>query len=164
MREKGDALSFDFNHDPATLDRARRIYDATSVDLRAFKARGGKMLMWHGWADGAIMATSSIGYFEGVMKVMGGRRQTEDFFRLFLVPGVHHGGGGPGLTEFDALTALENWVEKGQAPEKLIACRSVNGTTERCRPVFAYPVLAHYSGKGDPKQADSFVPVDPSSH
>ena len=164
MREKGDTLSFDFNHDPATLDRARRIYDSTSVDLRAFKARGGKMLMWHGWADGAIMATSSIGYYEGVVKFMGGRKQAEDFFRLFLVPGVHHGGGGPGFTDFDALTALEDWVEKGQAPEKLIACRSNNGTVERCRPVFAYPLLAHYSGKGDPKQADSFVPVDPSSH
>ena len=120
------------------------------------------MLMWHGWADGAIMATSSIGYYEAATKSMGGRKQTEDFFRLFLVPGVHHGGGGPGLTEFDALTALENWVEKGQAPEKLIACRSANGVVERCRPVFPYPVLAHYSGKGDPKQADSFVPFDPS--
>jgi feruloyl esterase len=164
MREKGDALSFDFDRDSASLDRARRIYDASSVDLRAFKTHGGKMLMWHGWADGAIMATSSIGYYESVMKFMGGRKQTEDFFRLFLVPGVHHGGGGPGLTEFDALTALENWVEKGPPPEKLIACRSTTGIVERCRPLFPYPVLALYSGKGDPKQADSFIPFDPSQH
>jgi feruloyl esterase len=120
--------------------------------------------MWHGWADGAIMATSSIGYYEGVMRLMGGRKQTEDFFRLFLVPGVHHGGGGPGLTEFDALTALENWVEKGLAPEKLIASRSTNGVVERSRPVFPYPILARYSGKGDAKQADSFVRFDPSEH
>ncbi len=162
MREKGDALSFNFDRDPATLDRARKMYDATSVDLRAFKARDGKMLMWHGWADGAIAATSSIGYYESVMKFMGGRKQTEDFFRLYLVPGVHHGGGGPGLTEFDALTALENWVEKGQPPEKLIACRLANGIVERCRPLFPYPVLAHYSGKSDPKQADSFIRYDPS--
>jgi len=151
-------LKFDFDRDPATLTRARQIYDASSFDLRAFRAQGGKILMWHGWADGAIMVTSSIGYYEGVMKVMGGRKETEDFFRLFLVPGVHHGGGGPGLTEFDTLTALENWVEKGQPPEKLIACRSANSVVERCRPVFPYPVLAHYSGKGDPKMADSFVP------
>jgi feruloyl esterase len=95
---------------------------------------------------------------------MGGRKQTEDFFRLFLVPGVHHGGGGPGLTEFDALTALENWLEKGQAPEKLIAQRSSNGIVERSRPVYPYPVLAHYSGNGDPKQADSFVSFDPTGH
>ena len=164
MRAKGDALSFDFDRDPATLARARRIYDATSFDLRAFKTRGGKILMWHGWADGAIPATSSIGYYQAVTKFMGGRKQTEDFFRLFLVPGVHHGGGGPGLTEFDALTALERWVEKGEAPEKLIASRSSNGVMERSRPVIPYPVLARYSGKGDAKQADSFVPFDPTTH
>ena len=164
MRQHGDALSFDFDHDPGSLVRARRIYDATSFDLSAVKARGGKILMWHGWADGAIMATSSIGYYVGVMKLMGGRKQTEDFFRLFLVPGVHHGGGGPGLTEFDALTALENWVEKDQAPEKLIACRSTDNIFERCRPVFPYPVLARYSGKSSAKQADSFVPFDPTKN
>ena len=164
MREKGDALSFDFDRDPATLARARRIYDATSVDLRAFKTRPGKILMWHGWADGAIPASSSIGYYQAVTKFMGGRKQTEDFFRLFLIPGVHHGGGGPGLTEFDALTALENWLEKGQAPEKLIAQRSSNGVVERSRPVYPYPVLAHYSGNGDPKQAASFVSFDPTGH
>jgi feruloyl esterase len=164
VRAKGDALSFDFDRDPATLARARRIYDATSVDLRAFKARGGKILMWHGWADGAIPATSSIGYYQAVTKFMGGRKQTEDFFRLFLVPGVHHGGGGPGPTEFDSLSALENWLERGQAPDKLIAQRSSNGIVERSRPVYPNPMLAHYSGKGDPKSADSFVPFDPSRH
>jgi hypothetical protein len=114
--------------------------------------------------DGAIMTTSSIGYYEGVIEFMGGRKQTDDFFRLFLVPGVHHSGGGPGFTEFDSMTALENWVEKGQAPEKLIATRTANGAVERSRPVFPYLVLARYSGKGDPKQADSFVPFDPSQH
>jgi hypothetical protein len=162
IRANADALTFDFDRDPSTLARARRIYDATSFDLSAFQARGGKLLLWHGWADGAIMATSSIGYYEGVMKFMGGRKQTEDFFRLFLVPGVHHSGGGPGFTEFDSMTALENWVEKGQAPDKLIAGKLSNGIVERTRPVFPYPILARYSGKGDPKQADSFVPVDPS--
>jgi feruloyl esterase len=164
IRENADPLKFDFDRDTATLARARRIYDASAVDLRAFKARGGKILLWHGWADGAIMATSSIGYYESVMKFMGSREQTEDFFRLFLIPGVHHGGGGPGLTEFDALTALEKWVERGQPPEELIACRRDNGVIERCRPVFRYPILARYSGKGDPKVADSFVSYDPSRH
>ena len=163
IREKVDALRFDFDRDPNTLARARSIYDATSFDLRAFKARGGKLLVWHGWADGAIMATSSIGYYEGVTTLMG-RKQTEDFFRLFLVPGVHHSGGGPGFTEFDSMSALEKWVEKGQAPEKLIAGRLSNGVVERTRPIFPYPILARYSGRGDPKQADSFVPFDPSSH
>jgi Tannase and feruloyl esterase len=164
IRENADALTFDFDRDPATLARSRRIYDATSFDLRAFKAQGGKLLVWHGWADGAIMATSSIGYYEGVSKLMGGRKQTEDFFRLFLVPGVHHSGGGPGFTEFDSMTALENWVEKGQAPEELIAGKLSNGVVERTRPVFPYPVLAKYSGKGDSKQAESFVPLHLPPH
>jgi feruloyl esterase len=162
VRHNVDALTFDFDRDPATLARSRRIYDATSFDLRAFKAHGGKMLMWHGWADGAIIATSSIGYYEGVRKFMGGRDKTDDFFRLFLVPGVHHGGGGPGLTEFDAFSALEDWVEKGQAPDKLIAGRITSSVVERTRPVYPYPILARYSGKGDPMQADSFIPFDPS--
>ncbi len=158
-----DALSFDFDRDPATLSRSRQIYDATSFDLRTFKAHGGRLLMWHGWADGAIMATSSIGYYEGVSKFMGGRAHTEDFFRLFLIPGVHHGSGGPGLTEFDSFSALEDWVEKGQAPEKLIAGRVENGTVERTRPIYPYPVIARYSGTGDPKVEHSFVPFDPTT-
>ena len=164
VRHNVDALSFDFDRDPATLSRSRRMYDATSFDLRAFKARGGKILMWHGWADGAIMATSSIAYYEGVRKFMGPRGRTEDFFRLFLVPGVHHGSGGPGLTEFDSFSALEDWVEKSQAPDKLIAGRVENGIVERTRPVYPYPVLPRYSGIGNPKMEQSFVPFDPTPH
>jgi len=164
VRENEDALTFNFDRNPADFARARRIYDATSFDLREFKARRGKLLVWHGWADGAIMATSSIGYYEGVAKFMGGRKQTEDFFRLFLVPGVHHSGGGPGFTEFDSMSALEGWVEKGQAPDKFVACRLAEGAVERCRPVFSYPVVTRYSGKGDAKQAESFVPFDPTEH
>ena len=162
VRTNVDPLKFDLNRDPASLARARKLYDASSYDLRAFKARGGKMLMWHGLSDAAILATSSVGYYQGVEKLMGGRAQTQDFFRLFLVPGVHHCAGGPGLTDFDALTLLENWVEKGQAPDVMIASRKVNGVTERTRPIYPYPVLARYLGQGDAKQASSFGPVDPA--
>jgi len=101
-------------------------------------------------------------YYEGVTKMMGGQQRTEDFFRLFLIPGVHHCGGGPGLTDFDALTLLENWVEKGHAPDVLIARLSANGAVERSRPVYPYPIRARYLSTGDPKQAASFGPVDPS--
>jgi feruloyl esterase len=161
-RKNVSPLASDFDRVPATLARARSIYDATSTDLRAVKARGGKILMWHGLADPGIMATSSVGYYESLVKTMGGRQSTEDFFRLFLIPGVHHCGGGPGLTDFDALSLLENWVEKGQAPDVLIARRLANGAVERSRPIYPYPVLARYAGAGDPKQAASFMPVDPS--
>jgi feruloyl esterase len=161
VRPRVSALTFDFDRDPPTLSRARGIYDATSADIRVFKQRGGKIVMWHGWADGAVSAASSIGYYEAVRAVMGGRADTENFFRLFLVPGVHHGGGGPGFAEFDTLTALERWVENGEPPMEVIASRSLNGVRERSRPVYPYPVLARYTGHGDPKQAASFERFDP---
>lgn len=160
VRKDVDPLKLDPDRVPASLERARKLYDATSPDLRRFKSRGGKLLMWHGLSDAAILATSSMGYYESVEKFMGGRPATQDFFRLFLIPGVHHCSGGPGLTDFDALTLLENWVERGQAPDVLIASRKVNGITERSRPIFPYPTLARYSGQGDPKHASSFVPVE----
>jgi feruloyl esterase len=152
---------FDFERDPATLQRAHALYDAASPNLEAFQARGGKLLMWHGLADSGIAATSSIGYYEAVSAALAGRTRVDDFFRLFLIPGVHHCGGGPGLVEFDALTALEDWVERGQAPEQLIASRSNGGVLERARPVYPYPLQARYSGKGDPKDPASFVPLRP---
>ena len=163
VRTNVDPLTFDFDKDPPTLRRARALYNADSFDLRKFKARGGKMLMWHGLADAAIVATSSAAYYDGVEKLMGSRAQTQDFFRLFLVPGVHHCAGGPGFTQFDALTLLENWVEKGQAPDVMIASRIVNGVAERSRPVYPYPLLARYSGTGDPKEPASFIARDPKS-
>lgn len=163
VRNIVDPLQFDFDREPATFARSRRIYDALSVDLRAVKDRGGKILLWHGWADGAIMATSSIGYYQAVVKFIGGRKETEDFFRLFLIPGVHHGGLGPGFTEFDSFTALENWVERGIAPDKLIASRMSNGAIERSRPVYPYPIQARYTGKGDARQSESFEPFDASA-
>jgi Tannase and feruloyl esterase len=141
VRRNVDPLTFDFDQDPATLTRARELYDAASPNLRAFHSRGGKLLMWHGLADSGIAATSSVGYYEAVVDAMGGRPQTDEFFRLFLIPGVHHCGGGPGLVEFDALTALEDWVERGRAPEQLVASRSNNGAVERSRPIYPYPFL-----------------------
>ena len=162
-RAQVDPLKFDFDRDPSTLARARAVYDATSTDLRAVKSRGGKILMWHGLADAGIMASSSIGYYEDVMKTMGGRRPTEEFFRLFLLPGVHHCADGPGLTDFDALTLLENWVEKGQAPDVLLARRLTNGVVERSRPIYPYPIQARYLSAGDPTQASSFGPFDPGA-
>ena len=134
------------------------LYDASSPNLRAFKSRGGKLLVWHGLADSGIAYASSIGYYEAVAKELGGRATTDEFFRLLLIPGVHHCGGGPGLVEFDALTALEDWVEKGRAPDQLIASRSSSGVVERSRPVYPYPTQARYSGSGDPRNASSFIP------
>ena len=89
------------------------------------------------------------------MRFMGGCEQTETFLRLFLIPGVHHGRGGPGLTESDALTALEKWVERGTPPRASLSAADLSSLT---------PMLARYSGKRDPKEAESFVPCDSSRH
>ena len=163
VQPDANPLTFDFDSGPAALGRARALYNADSYDLRAFKARGGKMLMWHGLSDAAILATSSIGYYEGVERLMGGRSQTQDFFRLFLIPGVHHCAGGPGFAQFDALTLLENWVEKGEPPDVMIASRMVDGALERSRPIYPYPLRARYAGQGDPNEASSFVAHDPAA-
>ena len=155
------ALTFNFDRDPATLQRAEKIYDATSYDLRAFKARGGKILMWHGMADGAIPFTSSIAYYQNVEKLIGGREATQEFFRLFLIPGVLHCGGGPGPFEFDPLTALDTWVETGKAPDLLIAHHSTNGSVDRSRPIYPYPTIARYVGHGNPMQMESYRAFEP---
>ena len=156
-----DPLKLSMDSLPVVYSRARAIYNATSPDLRAFKARGGKIVMWHGLSDAGIPATASIEYYDQVSKTMGGRARTDDFFRLFLLPGVNHCAGGPGPDNVDAITALENWVERGIAPTELVARRFANGVEERSRPIYPYPMLARYSGAGDPMRAGSFVRSNP---
>ena len=156
-----DARRANLGRIDAQLNRTRQLFEATSPNLRAFKAHGGKVILWHGLADAAIPTTSSIAYYDRVTDFMGGRATTNDFFRLFLLPGVHHCAGGPGPDVIDAIAALEAWVERGIAPEVLVAQRVRNGVVERSRPAFPYPARARYSGSGDPMRAESFVRSDP---
>jgi hypothetical protein len=156
---------FDFEKDPARLDVMGSIYNATDPDLTAFREAGGKMLMWHGWADAIVTPQLTIDYYGQVEESMGGRDATRGFFRLFMIPGMDHCGlqPGPGITEagFDSLTALERWVEEGQAPEKLIATRtSTEGQVSWSRPLCPYPQTMHHRG-GSTEQADSFECVAP---
>ncbi|GAC1658369.1 MAG: tannase/feruloyl esterase family alpha/beta hydrolase [Gemmatimonadaceae bacterium] len=154
-----DPLHFSLDSAPHFLQRAGQMYDATSLDLRAFKERGGKMVMWHGLADGSVSATGTVHYLE--MLTAANHARPDDFVRLFLVPGVHHCAGGPGPDQVDALSALETWVERGVAPDVIIARHLTNGVVDRSRPVYPYPTLARYAGTGDPTQASSFVPLKP---
>ena len=89
------------------------------------------------------------------------RPRTRDSYALFLLPGVNHCGGGPGPDDVDAVSALEAWVERATAPDVIVARHLTNGVVDRTRPVYPYPVVARYSGAGDPKDASSFVPVEP---
>lgn len=152
---------FDFDEDPERLRELAPIYDAGSPDLDTFRARGGKLLIWHGWADAAVPPGVSVEYYESVEERVGDREETRDFLRLFLVPGMDHCGigDGPGIDEtgFDPLTALERWVERGEAPERLLTTKTGDdGEVSWTRPVCPYPERAIYRGEGDRDEASSF--------
>jgi hypothetical protein len=153
---------FDFDKDPARLAPMQAIYNSDDPDLSKFKARGGKLVMYHGWADALVTPQKTVDYYEAVEKKMGGRAATQDFLRLFMVPGFDHCGlqAGPGIDQngFDPLTALEAWVEKGEAPQSLLATkRDKDGKTLWTRPLCPYPQRAKYAGTGDQNDAASFA-------
>ena len=152
-----DSMTFNFDTGPAALAVSSEVINATNPDLSAFKAAGGKLIMWHGWADHALTALRTIQYYEDVIRAMGPEADADDFFRLFLAPGMHHCGGGPGPSAFDALTALENWVERGVAPDAIVAA---NLTFDRTRPLCAYPKVAVYNGSGSIDDAANFSCTD----
>lgn len=160
-------LSFTLNDiafDRATFDRVRRLagfYDAINPDLTAFRKAGGKLILWHGWADQAIPPDGTVAYYQALQDRMGGLAATQRFARLFMFPGVLHCGGGTAPNTFDLLTPLMNWVENRTAPAKVVATRSEGGTVVRSRPVFPYPLVARYTGTGSIDDAANFTAVRP---
>jgi len=157
-----DWRSMDWDRDVAFTNRTMGFLNATARDLRPFAQRGGKIVMHTGWADPILPAPDVIKYYEEVVETMGGRAETVSFFRLFMAPGMGHCSGGPGPNTLDALSALEAWVERGVAPEKIIAARrSADGAVERTRPLCVYPQVARWSGRGSTDDAANFVCVEP---
>lgn len=154
-----DLKSLNFESDLARLQSISSIIDAKNSDLSRFKARGGKIVMYFGWADPALNPLMGIDYYERVSARMG--PSTKDFFRLFMVPGMAHCRGGVGTDECDAFTALVEWVEKGVAPARIVASQSRGGKVVRTRPLCPYPKAAKYSGTGDIDDAANFTCVDP---
>jgi feruloyl esterase len=148
--------SFDFDTDPARTAKFAAKFNATNPDLQPLKRRGGKIIHYHGWADPLATALMSIDYYESVLQKMGGK-DTRDFYRLFLIPGMFHCGGGPGCGTVDWLTAIVDWVEKGIAPEKMIGAQVVGGETKRTRPLCPYPAVAKYKGTGSIDAAENFT-------
>jgi feruloyl esterase len=156
----------DFDRDPQRMEQMGQIYNVDNPDLDAFRERGGKLLMWHSWADAAPPPMPVVAYYQAVEERLGTRERTQDFFRLFMVPGMDHCGigEGPGITQsgFDPLTALEKWVEHGEAPTSLLATKTDStGKVLWTRPVCPYPQRAVYDGKGDVNVASSFECITP---
>jgi feruloyl esterase len=149
---------FDWEKDPQRLDWIRGVLDATDPDLTAFRDNGGKIVMYFGWADPALNPRMGVEYFESVQRKMG---STEDFFKLYMMPGVFHCGGGVGPASFDPLNPLIQWVEDGRAPAGLRASHVVGEKVVRTRPLCPYPQVAKYKGAGSMEDADSFACAAP---
>ncbi|MGE5645320.1 MAG: tannase/feruloyl esterase family alpha/beta hydrolase [Acidobacteriota bacterium] len=155
-----DWRSFDPDKDIGrALLHAKEVH-AVNPDLAKFKARGGKLLMYHGWSDGgsdgSISALNTVSYYESVLKQMGPNQ--DDWFRLFMVPGMGHCGGGTGPNQFNKLAALERWREQNEPPESITAARvNERGAIDMTRPLCPYPQQAVYKGSGSTNDAANFI-------
>lgn len=154
-----DYRTFDFDRDIHLLDYWSTQADAKNPDLSKFRARGGKLLITYGWADPILQPSMGVNYYEQALAKDG--PDTPQFFRLFLAPGMGHCGGGNGPDRHDPMTAMIDWVEKGKAPDAILAHRVVNNEVVRSRPLCPYPQVARYSGQGSIDDAANFRCVAP---
>jgi feruloyl esterase len=149
--------SLNFDRD---IVRARKLdadrINASDPDLSAFRKRGGKLIQYHGWSDPQIPPASSVAYYESVLQKMG--PAIPDFYRLFMVPGMAHCGGGDGVNQFDMVDAIDQWVEHGKAPAQILASRKADGkAADRTRPLCSFPQVSRYKGIGDVNDAANFA-------
>ena len=161
--------NYDVENDYKRMGMIESLLQADSPDLTRFKEAGGKMIFYHGWADGGLSPLTSIEYYKTVERTMGGRAATQDFLRLFLIPDMDHcmGGRGPWLISY--VDYLDDWVERGKAPDMLVgrhytdnpmaADAAGNGATPLVRPIFPYPLRAQYSGTGDVNNPASYKAI-----
>jgi hypothetical protein len=141
-----------------SVEQYNAVIGTDDPDLTDFRGRGGKAIVWHGWADPLISADGTIDYHNRVQQQMGGLKKTSQFLRLFMAPGVSHCGGGTGPAPSGQLEALLAWVEEGKAPETLLATsRDQAGGVTRSRPLCPYPLVAKYKGRDSTDNAASFA-------
>ena len=153
---KWDVMTFDLDADLAAAVKNAGYIESSDPNLAKFKARGGKLLLYHGWADPGPAPANTIHYVNEVVKALGGSKQ-DDWMRLFLLPGVGHCGGGVGPDQADYMGALERWRENNIAPDQIAAAKVAGGRVEMTRPICAYPKVASYKGIGSVNDAANFV-------
>jgi feruloyl esterase len=154
-----DYKTFDYDRDIHMLDNWSKLADAKDPDLSKFRKRGGKLIMTYGWADSILQPMVGVNYYEQALAKNG--KDTPEFFRLFMIPGMAHCSGGVGPDRNDPMTAIINWVEKSKAPASITASRVVNNQVVRTRPLCPYPQVARYSGQGSIDDAANFRCVAP---
>jgi feruloyl esterase len=155
-----DALKFDFDTSASVAERWSKLADAKETDLSRFRKSGGKLIMTYGWADQILQPMMGVSYYEALVAKNG--RNTADFARLFMAPGMAHCAGGVGPDQMDSVTAVIDWVEKGKAPDTLLASKIVKGAVIRTRPLCPYPQVARYKGQGSIDEAANFSCVAPT--
>ena len=150
-----DIFKFNFDTDPARIDKASEEINATSTDWSAFRKKKGKLLLYTGMSDPVFSALDLIRYYQQLQEDNGGEKNSQNFARLFLVPGMNHCSGGPGLDDFDALGAMREWIEEGKAPDTMLAHGAA--FPGRTRPLCAFPLIATYKGSGDSENSANFT-------
>lgn len=141
-----------------SVEQYSLVIGTDNPDLSAFRDRGGKIIVWHGWADQLISALGTVDYYKRVQQQMGGAEKAAQFIRLFLAPGVGHCAGGSGPAPYGQLDALRSWVEEGRAPAMLPAARRDQaGAITRSRMLCPYPLAAKYKGRGSTDDAANFL-------
>ena len=153
---KWNYLTFEAERDMAAGDKKiGLLMNSTDPNLKPLFGRGGKVLMYHGWADPGIAPRNSVNYYQSVVDTLG-KAATSNSIRLFMVPGMGHCQGGDGTSTFNMIEALSKWVERGQAPDRIEASRVRAGKTDRTRPLCPYAQVAVYNGSGSTDDSANF--------
>jgi feruloyl esterase len=152
-----DWRTFDLERDSAKAHEVDKDVDELDPHLAAFAKHGGKLLIYHGWADQQVAPGSSIEFYKSVVNLSVDPEHASNWVRLFMVPGMGHCSGGEGLDVFDKVSVIEQWAERGKAPNQVIAAHQTAGKVDRTRPLCPYPQVARYNGPGHIDDASNFT-------